>query len=114
MTKIDTLIQQFAQDIRQAIIQDIMGNMSSAVTANGVKGKLRMVPMGGKRKPEELAKVSEQILGLLKKTPGMRSEEMQRALVVNAETLALPLKQLAAKKLIRHEGVARGRKYSLR
>jgi len=51
------------------------------------------------------------ILALLKKSPGARSEQLSAAMKMDAATLRIPLKALAAARKIKVKGQKRGTTY---
>lgn len=120
MNKLDTLIQEFAQEITSIIRQDVIQELVSGVKPAKANGKApkqlvaRMVPLGGKRTAEELEKLKDKIIAFVQKNPGARSETIQNGLVMSPEALQLPLKQLVTEKVLKGEGIARGRKYTVR
>jgi hypothetical protein len=68
---------------------------------------------GGKRSPEQMAKLSARLLAYIAEHPGQRSEQISAATKLATGDLALPLRKLVAEKRIKSSGVARGTTYTL-
>lgn len=64
-----------------------------------------------RRSAEQLAEVQEKILGVLSKTPGLTSEEIQEALGLEKKDLQRPLTLLRGEKRVKTKGQRRGMKY---
>lgn len=78
------------------------GRRAAAAAASG--GRVR-------RSAEQLAEVQEKILGVLSKTPGLTSEEIQEALGLEKKDLQRPLTLLRGEKRVKTKGQRRGMKY---
>jgi predicted transcriptional regulator len=66
---------------------------------------------GAKRPPAELEALQLRALSAIKAQPGLRVEELNKALHLKPGTLALPIKKLLAEKAIRTTGERRATKY---
>jgi predicted HTH transcriptional regulator len=129
-SKVESLIQEFVVSLRAAIAEEaaqaflIAGGGTVSTTGRSsagsqlprAKAAKRAAPKGkgGKRTAEEMAAQSDAILSYLKKNPAQGAEQLGAALGVSTAELALPIKQLIAKKALKFVGQKRGRKYSAR
>jgi nucleoid-associated protein YgaU len=68
-------------------------------------------PLGAKRPPAELAKLTESLGDYIKSHPGLRIEPIGKALSTPTKELNLPIKKLLAAKKIRSEGHKRATEY---
>jgi hypothetical protein len=130
VSKVESIIQEFVVSLRAAIAEEaaqafviagggavphlgrsVTGGKSAAKkTAKSPAPKRK----GGKRTPEEMVAQTETILSYLKKNPAQGAEQLGAALGMSTAELALPIKQLIAKKALKFVGQKRGRKYSAR
>jgi hypothetical protein len=69
---------------------------------------------GERRSPQEIEKTIANIVAFLKKTPASNAEAIAKGLSVPTRDLVLPIKQMAAGKMLKTTGTRRGTKYSLR
>jgi hypothetical protein len=69
---------------------------------------------GERRSPREIEKTIANIVTFLKKSPASNAEAIAAGLGVPTKDLVLPLKQMAAGKMLKTTGVKRGTKYSLK
>ncbi len=66
---------------------------------------------GGKRSPEELDQMAEQLHAHIQENPGERMEEIARSVGSSTRDLALPVKKLLSDRRIRTEGQKRATRY---
>jgi predicted HTH transcriptional regulator len=130
VSKVESLIQEFVVSLRAAIAEEAaqafviagggtvskVGRPSPATKSPRANTAKRAAPKGkgAKRTAEEMASQSDAILSYLKKNPAQGAEQLGAALGVSTAELALPIKQLIAKKALKFVGQKRGRKYSAR
>lgn len=69
---------------------------------------------GERRSSQEIEKTIANIVAFLKKTPASNAEAIAKGLGVPTKDLVLPIKQMAAGKMLKTTGTRRGTKYSLR
>ena len=127
-SKVESLIQEFVANLRRAIAEEaaeafiIAGGgavrakpgpkaKGSAAAARKTRGPKRK---GGKRTSEEIESQAAQVLAYLKKNPQHGAEQIGAALGLSTAELALPIKNLLAKKSLKTVGQKRGTKYSAR
>ena len=129
-SKVESLIQEFVTNLRQAIAEDAaeMFRMAAGGAARGKPGpkqkgaqapvgKAKAAPAkrkGGKRTSEEIEAQAATILSYLKKNPQHGAEQIGAALRMTTSELALPIKSLLAKKSLKTVGQKRGTKYSVK
>ena len=127
-SKVETLIQDFVQNLREAIAEDAAelfrlaaggavrgkpGPKAKAAAASGAKSKaLPAKRKGGKRTSEEIEAQAATVLAYIKKNPQHGAEQIGAALGMTTGELALPIKTLMAKKSLKTVGQKRGTKYS--
>jgi hypothetical protein len=130
---IRTLIESFTNDLstvmRRAALEEVHAKLSLVIgdtsprrrgpgrpRATVSKGVVRTGRRGrpGKFTPEQLDAAGGKILGLLKKSPGARSEQLSAAMKMDAATLRIPLKALIAAKKVKVKGQKRGTTYFAR
>src|SRR5665213_890750 len=111
-SKVESLIQEFVSNLRQAIAEDAaeMFRLAAGGAARGKSGpkpkgvkspvgKGKTTPAkrkGGKRTSEEIEAQAATILGYLKKNPQHGAEQIGAALGMTTSELALPIKSLLA------------------
>jgi len=133
--KVDQIIQRFAQELRDAIREQLAVNVTAAVgavlgggsTGPGRRGGRRAngtvaassagakpssrAP-GSKRTPEQIAKQADKVFAFIKENPEQRSEQIAEATKVTTGELVLPIKRLLGEKKIKAKGKARGTMYT--
>ena len=128
-SKVESLIQEFVANLRQAIVEDA-AEMFRLAAGGAVRGKSGPKPKaaalagtaksrltqrkGAKRTSEEIEAQAATILGYLKKNPLQGAEHIGAALGMTTSELALPVKSLLAKKSLKTVGQKRGTKYSVK
>jgi len=121
MDRIRDLLNEFAEKIRQAALEETFESMRAAIgggparRAPGPRGVARSTrAKGGKRDPKDLEKLSLAIQGYVKSHPGKRIEEIAGPLRATTKELALPVKKLLAANKIRKTGTRRATRYFLK
>jgi hypothetical protein len=115
--KIQTIIRNFVAELTAALseashnaIAEALGGESNQVrSTRGDESAARA--KGGKRSPEDLAKLTQLLLAYVKKNPGKRIEEIGKALNTNTKELKLPVAKLLADKWIGKKGEKRSTAY---
>lgn len=96
-------------------VKAALGKQSTKRATNGTPAAAKTVRKTRltmeKRSPQQLEKMRAKVLAFTARTPGQRSEDIQKALKLATADISLPLRQLLAAKLLRCEGAARGRRY---
>jgi hypothetical protein len=127
-SKVESLIQEFVSNLRQAIAADA-AEMFRLAAGGAARGKPGPKPRtaagrppntkagsskrkGGKRTSEEIEAQAATVLSYLKKNPQHGAEQIGAALGMTTSELALPIKSLLTKKSLKTVGQKRGTKYS--
>ena len=125
-SKVESLIQEFVVNLRQAIAQEAAeafviagGGAPRAKPGPKPKGATSATPKmkvvkskGGKRTAGEIEAQGEAVLAYLKKNPASNAEAIGAALGMSSAELSLPVAKLLKQKSLKHVGERRGRKYS--
>jgi hypothetical protein len=123
-SEIQARVQAFANELTELIrasamelVSEALGGSSAGrgrprtngarVTATRGPGR----PKGAKRDPEALAALTDKLGSYIAKNPGLRIEEIGKALGAPTKELALPVKKLLAAKRISTKGQKRSTKY---
>ncbi|HWZ92190.1 MAG TPA: DNA-binding protein [Polyangiaceae bacterium] len=120
--KIQSIIQNFVAELMAALSEASHNAIAEALGGGGQPdpllrarrgkgGKPAARAKGGKRSPEDLAKLTQSLLTYVKKNPGKRVEEIGRGLSISTRELTLPVKKLLAEKAIGKKGQKRATTY---
>ena len=131
--RVDTFVTDLESLIRDAIrtrFMDAIGDVPTAARRGRPPGKrgaaapagaagaatagkpsLSRRKKGAKRAPAELAKIEAALHAFIKRTPGKRVEEINKALRTSTSDVAGPLSKLIAKKRVRRTGQKRASRY---
>jgi hypothetical protein len=123
-------VQAFVTEITELARQQALETLSSALVAggrgrpgrpkNGHVGQPARVTGrrgggrdrgGNRRSPEEIDRASQALLSEIQSNPGLRVEQIGRALGAATKDLTLPLKKLLSQKMVRSEGQRRATRY---
>lgn len=66
---------------------------------------------GNRRSPEEIDRAAQALLSEIQSNPGLRVEQIGRALGAATKDLSLPLKKLLSQRMVRSEGQRRATRY---
>jgi len=105
---IDAFVTQLTQIAREEAARVVLGGFGPI---KGIANHARASGRGEKRSHESLEGLQEKLRGYIAKHPGLRVEEINRALGTNTKDLALPIRKLIASKSIRTIGQRRATKY---
>jgi hypothetical protein len=117
---VENFTNEFSQVIRRAALEEVHAKLTLAIgdvaTTRRGPGRPRGARTGkrgrpGKFTPEQMEKLGTTIVGLLKKSPGARSEQLSVAMKMDAKTLRIPLQALIKAKKIKVKGQKRGTTY---
>lgn len=124
---IDTLLEEFAGRLRAAMRKEIVEELVSQVAEGKANGKAKPKGKAGRaigyhrvgakrgaktfkmRNPELIAKIAEKLFHAIKKTPGIRMEEINVG--HTSKECILPMKKLIAAKRVRRVGTRNAAKY---
>lgn len=113
-------VEEFVADISDLIRKAALAQVSEALG-----GKKRGLPhraastkrlrgasrSGGKRSPEQLETQARAIAALIRKSPGIRADQMASALGLSTREIALPIKKLLADRAAHKKGQKRATQY---
>lgn len=120
---LEDILAEFANRIRAVVRQEMIAAITGGhEVGNGKRrpgrppGKIPAAPTtrrrkGAKRDPKELEALVGKLASAIKSKPGLRIEEIGRALGIATKELALPAKKLLAEKKIKTTGNRRSTKY---
>jgi hypothetical protein len=120
---VDAFVGQLSTLVRRSALEQVQAALQSAVGGAPARGRKagRRGPKparaakrgagGGKRSPEQVGAVSEKLLAFVKKNPGLRGEQISKALKTTTGAIRLPMQKLIAKKKIKTKGQRRGTTY---
>lgn len=113
---LDTLIDAIRAELREEFLS-ALGDGSRPRQGKrrgrkpGQKSVRKTPSKGGRRSPEELELLTTKTLAAIKKTPGLRAEELSAALGVGTKELVRPITKLFEQKAVKTTGQRRGTKY---
>jgi hypothetical protein len=126
VTELDRAIRQrvedFVQDMTELVRQAALESVSAALGTSPAAGSSRgrgpkrssagfAAKQGGKRTASELEQQGSALVSLIRQTPGIRADQLAKALGVMTRDLALPIKKLLAGKTISKKGQKRATAY---
>jgi hypothetical protein len=123
--EIQSRLQAFSEELTELIrasamelVRQALGGTSSRgggrPRANGTRAAAPRATgrqKGAKRDPEALAALTDKLGSYIAKNPGLRIEEIGKALGTPTKELALPVKKLIAAKRVSTKGQKRSTKY---
>lgn len=116
--KVQAALDQLIQAIREETVASFSAMLASGGTSAGAPAGRSARPSrkasGGKRTTEELAAFKADLLGFIKKHPGLRTEQIAKEMGVSTKELQLPMLQLRDEKSIRMKGQKRAAQYFAR
>lgn len=118
-------VQAFVTEIAELARQQALETLSAALAAGGrgraTRGRNGTAPVrvarrgrdagGNRRSPEEIDRASQALLSEIQSNPGLRVEQIGRALGAATKDLSLPLKKLLSQRMVRSEGQRRATRY---
>jgi hypothetical protein len=117
-------VHVFVTEITELARQQALETLSAALAAGGrgraVRGRngtsVRVArrgreQAGNRRSPEEIDRAAQALLSEIQANPGLRVEQIGRALGAATKDLSLPLKKLLSQRMVRSEGQRRATRY---
>lgn len=122
--QIQKLVTDFAAQVAAVARQAAVSTLTSALDGHvrTPRGGRRSAAVflagsrrakGEKRPAAEIAGMGERLREFIAKNPGLRVEQINKALGTSTKDLALPLRKLVASGAVRSEGVKRSTQYFL-
>lgn len=109
--EVEKLVKEFASNMERAIRAQVRGEVSAAVQ-KAIAGDPRAPAAASKRTPAQLAATEAKLLKYIEGHPGLRAEQIAKGTGISTGAMMLPIKRLlAAKKLKKASGMARGTTY---
>jgi hypothetical protein len=112
---IEAFVEELSVLVRAAALQSVTEVFGSGGSGGrGRKGRAALIPSrakGEKRSPQALTQLVGRLLSEIKAKPGLRMEQIAKALGSTTKDLALPAKKLIAEKKIKTKGERRATKY---
>jgi len=117
--RVEDFVQDMTELVRQAALESVsaaLGTSPAAGSASRGRGPKRSsagfaTKQGGKRTARELEQQGTALVSLIRQTPGIRADQLAKALGVMTRDLALPIKKLLAGKTISKKGQKRATAY---
>jgi len=121
---IQALVAKFVDDLEDLIVASTLDSVSAALSkrpglssllgkaTKSSAGRGREREKGAKRSPEEIAQLTDQLHKFILKNPGLRIEQIAEGLGIDTKELVLPIKKLAAAKVLSTKGQKRATRYS--
>lgn len=118
-SEIRSRVEAFTAELVALIRASAVDVVNAALGRAGVRGRRGRAPSpavstrakGAKRSSEELARLTDTLGAFIKKNPGLRIEQIGKALGLSTKDLALPVKKLLAAKQISTKGQKRSTTY---
>jgi hypothetical protein len=127
VTDLDRAIRQrvedFVQEMTELVRQAALESVSAALGTPGPGASQRargaakrpaasfVAKSGGKRTAKELEQQGNALVSMIRQTPGIRADQLAKAMGVMTRDLALPIKKLLADKVISKKGQKRATAY---
>jgi hypothetical protein len=114
---LDALVSALRAEIRAEFLSALGGGAPTHQAKRRVRGPAARAATpkprskGGRRTAEELEALTTKTLAAIKKTPGLRVEELAAALGVSTKELVRPITKLFEQKAVKSTGQRRGTKY---
>jgi predicted HTH transcriptional regulator len=114
--KIQEALDQLIQAIQEETVASFTSLLKGGQVGNGrsISRAPKARPKGGKRTAEDLEQLKNTIVAAIKKTPGVRSEELAKSLGTSTKELQLPMLQLRQDGVIRMKGQKRAAQYTVK
>lgn len=113
--KIQAALDQLIQTIHEETVAKFSALLASGGTSLAASSKRSPRALrkssGGKRTADDLAAIKTTLLGIIKKQPGLRTEEIAKEIGASTKELQLPMLQLREEKLVRMKGQKRAAQY---
>lgn len=115
--RVEDFVQEMTELVRQAALESVSAALGTpGASASRAKGGKRttagfVAKRGGKRTAKELEQQGGALVTMIRQTPGIRADQLAKAMGVMTRDLALPIKKLLADKAITKKGQKRATAY---
>ena len=115
--RVEAFVGELSGLVRQAALEAVQDALEGAPTAapRRAAGKrpaaVTRSKRGGRRSPNELNAMADQLMAAVTAQPGLRIEELGKAMEIPTRELALPVTKLIKAGKLRREGRKRATKY---
>jgi hypothetical protein len=115
--RVEDFVQEMTELVRQAALESVSAALGTpgAGPAKGKSAKRAsagfVAKRGGKRTAQELEQQGSALVTMIRQTPGIRADQLAKAMGVMTRDLALPIKKLLADKAITKKGQKRATAY---
>jgi hypothetical protein len=115
--KIQAALDQLLHAIREETVASFSALLTSGTTAMrapAARSPRAPSKSSGKRTAEDLAEIKTTLLSVIRKQPGLRTEQIAKEIGATTKDLQLPMLQLREEKSIRMKGQKRAAQYFAR
>lgn len=115
--RVEDFVQEMTELVRQAALESVSAALGTpggaALRAKGGKRASAgfVSKRGGKRTAKELEQQGSALVTMIRQTPGIRADQLAKAMGVMTRDLALPIKKLLTDKAITKKGQKRATAY---
>jgi hypothetical protein len=109
--RVDAFVAELSAIIRKAALQSASEILAEQAREPSESGRGSSRNARGKRSPEALDAVAEDLVAAITANPGQRIEELATQLGLPSRELALPARKLLASRIITRKGERRATRY---
>jgi len=116
--RVEDFVQEMTELVRQAALESVSAALGTPAAGQRSRGATAKRPAagfvaksGGKRTARELEQQGTALVTMIRQTPGIRADQLAKAMGVMTRDLALPIKKLLADKAITKKGQKRATAY---
>lgn len=114
--KVQEALDQLIQAIQEETVSQFTSLLKGGQVGNGrsITRAPKARPKGGKRTAEDLEQLKRTIVAAIRKSPGIRSEQLAKELGTTTKELQLPMLQLRDGGIIKMRGQKRAAQYTVK
>ena len=120
--RIESILSDFAAQIRAEVQRQAVAALTAGlgpddavrVSRKTPRDRKATEPNGSKRDPKVIEALQSKVLAHIKAFPGLRIEQINKALGTTTKAIFLPIKKLLAAKAIKATGAKRSTTYAVR
>lgn len=116
--RVEDFVQEMTELVRQAALESVSAALGTPGAASAPRTRATkrgaagfVAKRGGKRTAKELEQQGSALVSMIRQTPGIRADQLAKAMGVMTRDLALPIKKLLADKAITKKGQKRATAY---